>query len=281
MAQKLRFMIIGDLIGDPGLRVFQKWSSKLKEKHKVDAIIVNGENTSKNGCGVTAKAITSLKHNGVSVITLGNHAFDWKDVYNILNERDDIVRPANYPSECPGKGHCFFNVGEHRIAVVNLHGRVFVKDLLDCPFKTIESQLLFLRSKTNIILVDFHAEATSEKKAMGLFLDGKVSTVFGTHTHVQTSDEQILPSGTSYITDIGFCGAQHSVIGMEFKNGLRRLMIHPKFGKFVVEKKGPIVVNGALVDVDVETGKTIAIERINFIDEDIGHTFEDIDNKKK
>ncbi|MFH0898630.1 MAG: TIGR00282 family metallophosphoesterase [bacterium] len=273
MKEVVRFIFLGDIIGEPGLELFKKWAPILKEKYKADALVVNGENASKNGNGLSPHEIEILKTYGATVITTGNHAWDCKSVYNLLEERDDVLRPLNYPSGCPGKGFCLFQVHNYTVAVVNLHGRVFVKDLIDCPFKAIESLLLFLKHKTNIIFIDFHAEATSEKKAMGLFLDGKVSGVYGTHTHVQTTDETILPGGTSFITDLGNCGAVNSVIGFEFEGVIRRLTIHHKFGKFVVEKNGPMEVSGLYVEVDAKTGKSVKVERIRVIDNDLAKLF--------
>ena len=274
MAELLRFMFIGDLVGDPGLALFQKWIPKLQEKYKADAVIVNGENAAKNGNGLTPNIVDILKNHGASVITTGNHAFDHKNIYNAFQERNDLLRPLNYPAECPGKGYALFEMQGHTVAVINLHGRIFVKDLLDCPFRAVESLLTFLRHKTNLIFVDFHGEATSEKRAMGLFLDGKVSGFYGTHTHVQTADEYVQPQGTSYITDLGCCGALNSVIGFQLDGVLKKFMIHQKFGKFIVEHRGPMVLCGVFVEVDAKTGKSLKIERIRIIDNEITNQLE-------
>jgi 2',3'-cyclic-nucleotide 2'-phosphodiesterase len=269
MTQKLRVLCIGDVVGQPGIAVFQRWVPRIKQKYAIDAVIVNGENAAKNGKGLTGKTIDFFKHNGASIVTTGNHVWEQREVYTALNERDDVTRPANYPPGCPGKGYAFCTVNGITIAVINLHGRVFTHDLLDCPFRAIESLLTFITTKTSLIFVDFHAEATSEKNAMGLFLDGKVSCVFGTHTHVQTADERILPQGTGFITDLGSCAAQYSVIGMQQTEVLHKFLFHPRMGKFVVEQKGPIVFSGMWVEVDVATGKTVKIERVYVIDDQI------------
>ena len=269
MSDFLRILCVGDVIGLPGMAMFQKWIPKLKEKYSINAIIVNGENAAKNGMGLTPRIIDFFKKNDASVITTGNHVFDQTEVYTALNERNDVVRPANYPPGCPGKGLVFFTIFNHSVAVINLHGRVFVKELLDCPFRTVDSLLMFVRTKTNIIFVDFHAEATSEKRAIGGFLDGKISGIFGTHTHVQTADEQILPHGTAYITDAGACGALNSVVGMEQDAIIKRFMVHHRMGKFVVEDRGPLVLCGVLIDVNPITGKAIAIQRIRIVDDEI------------
>jgi metallophosphoesterase (TIGR00282 family) len=259
-------MFLGDLVGESGVSMFEKWASKLRAKHKVDLIVVNGENTSKNGRGTTPEIVKTLKDAGANVVTSGNHIWANKKVFSVFSDEPDfLLRPLNYPSGCPGRGYTLINVGNNIIAIVSLQGRVFMHDDLDCPFKSIESLLTFLKPKTNLIFVDFHAEATSEKQAMRHFLDGKVSGLYGTHTHVQTSDEQILSSGTSYITDLGFTGAQNSALGIEQEIILQRFLTQmPAY--FKVEKNGPMIMNGILVDVDSETGKSLNIERIKIVD---------------
>jgi 2',3'-cyclic-nucleotide 2'-phosphodiesterase len=274
MADTLRFMFIGDIIGQPGLSVFQKWAPRLKEKYAINMLFVNGENANKNGMGLTVRNIDILKEAGADVVTTGNHVFDQKEVYMALRERSDVIRPANYPPTCPGKGYTLINVLGHTVAIVNMHGRVGVRELLDCPFRTMESLLTFLRTRTNVIFVDFHAETTAEKRAFGAFLDGKVTGVYGTHTHIQTADEFIMPGGTSYATDLGGCGALNSVIGMQQDLIISRFMVHAKMGKFVVETRGPIVLSGVWGEVDIKTGKTLSIERIRIIDDEITHTLE-------
>ena len=269
MAETLRLLFIGDVVGSSGLTLFRKWTPILVDKYKADGVIVNGENAAKNGCGITPQSIAELKEGGATVITLGNHAWDHKEVYAALQERSDIVRPINYPSECPGKGFTLFNVREHTIAIVNLHGRVFIKDLIDCPFKAIDSLLTFLKHKTPMVFVDFHAEATSEKKIMAMHLDGRISGIYGTHTHVQTADEMIMPKGTSFITDLGCCGALNSVIGMQYETAFKKMTIHNKVGRFAVETTGPFVFSGVVVDVDTATGKSVKIERIRVIDQEL------------
>ncbi len=272
MTKILKFLFIGDVIGQPGLMMFQKWVPKIKEQYSIDSVIVNGENAAKNGRGITLKNIDFFKHIGVSVITTGNHVWENREFYNTLNSRSDVIRPANYPPGCPGKGFTFFELKGHTIAVVNLHGRVFVRDHLDCPFRAIDSLLPFIKTKTNTIFVDFHAEATSEKKAMGLYLDGRVSGVFGTHTHVQTSDSQILPNGTAYMTDLGSSGARNSVIGMQADGILKKFLFFQKMGSITVEDTGPFELSGIIVNVDVEKGKALFVERVNIIDEELHRT---------
>jgi len=273
-------MFVGDVFGNPGVAVFQKWSTKLKEKYKLDAIIVNGENACKNGLGLTVKNADALRHSGAVAITTGNHVWEQRDFYSALDERSDVIRPANYPSGCPGKGHVIIDVAGHSVAIVNLVGRVFMRDFVDCPLRTMESLLTFLRTKTKLIFIDFHAEATSEKRLLGFFLDGKVSAVLGTHTHIQTADEQVLPKGTAYLTDVGSCGALNSILGMQYEGALRKAMYQNKMGKFAVELNGPIVFNGVCVSVDTETGLAVDIERIRFVDEELAATLPPESNSK-
>ena len=267
MAEVLRFLCIGDIVGYPGVLMFQKWAPQLKAKYQIDAVIVNGENAAKNGKGLIPKHIDFFKASGADVVTTGNHVWEHRELYAALDERNDIIRPANYPPGCQGKGHTFLNVRGYTVAVANIMGRGFVRDVLDCPFRAIDSLLTFLRSKTNLILVDFHAEATAEKRVMGTFLDGRVSALWGTHTHIQTADEGILPKGTGFITDLGACGALHSVIGFQQDQILNRFLYHAHMGKFVVETEGPMVLSGIWVEVDTETGVTTKIERVRVIDD--------------
>jgi hypothetical protein len=268
----LKILFIGDVVGEPGLAMFQKWVPKLKTQYAIDAVMVNGENSAKNGRGLSPKALDFFKHNGATVITSGNHIWENREIHGVIKQREDLVRPANYPTGCPGKGHAFFQARGYTAAVINLHGRVFVRDLLDCPFRAAESTLTFVKSKTQIVIVDFHAEATAEKRAMGFFLDGKVSAVLGTHTHVPTADEQILPKGTGYITDVGYAGALNSVIGMQSEGVLNKFLYAQHLGKFVVDMRGPIEMNGVLLDIDAGTGKTVNIERVKIVDHEISAT---------
>ncbi len=269
MASMLRFLFIGDIIGAPGIAMFQKWAPRLKELHRVDATIVNGENAMKNGMGLNAKIVDILRASGAAVVTTGNHVWDQKELYLALNERDDVIRPANYPPGMPGKSYALINIQGHTVAIVNLHGRVYSKDNLDCPFRTIDSLLTFLRTKTSLIFIDFHGDATSEKRAMGMYLDGRVSGLYGTHTHIQTADEMIQRQGTSYITDLGGCGALHSVLGMQFDGMLPNFLQHRKMGKFVVEERPPFVLSGVLVEIDTQTGTSLKIERVRIVDDEI------------
>lgn len=265
--QTIRILMLGDIIGAPGRAIFQKYIATLKSKHAVDAVIVNGEN-SVQGRGITSRIVKFFKHNGVDVITSGNHIWHHREILEYLALHNDLLRPENYPSECPGSGVATFNCKGLLVGVINLQGRIFMRDHLNCPFRTAESVLKYLQSKTKVIVIDFHAEATSEKIGLALYLDGKVSALIGTHTHVQTADERILPNGTAFITDVGMSGALHSMIGMKKEPIIQNFLTQMPV-KFIVENEGPMILNGVLIDIDVQTGKARSIERIKIIDHEI------------
>ncbi len=268
MKNKIRILIEGDVVGNIGRVMFQKHVGVLKRKHAIDAVIVNGENSNSTGRGITSRIAKFFKHNGADIITTGNHIWAVKEIYPYLDEHDDILRPANFPSECPGRGVTTFEVDGITVGVINLQGQIFMRDFVDSPFRTAESLLTFLRSKTNIIIVDFHAEATSEKAAMGFFLDGKVSVVVGTHTHVQTADERVLPEGTAFITDLGMVGSLNSLIGLKKEPVMRRLLTQMP-SRFEVETTAPVVLSGVWVEIDTKTGRAVKIERVRVVDHDI------------
>ncbi len=269
----IRCMFLGDVVGKAGCAMFQKWAGRLRAEYRIDALIVNGENANDMGRGISPRNVTFFKHNGAQVITTGNHIWKQKEIYPILQERDDLLRPANFPPGCPGKGYTFIEVNGYTVAIVNLQGRVFMQEDVDCPFRAIDSLLPFIRSKTNMIFIDFHAETTSEKQGLSYFLDGRVSGVYGTHTHAQTADEKILPNGTSYISDLGYAGAYYSMLGMRPQEIVHRFVTQMP-ARFSVALNGPFVMHGIWVDVDTVTGKTIAIERIKVIDDEIAQSLE-------
>lgn len=264
----VRILFFGDLVGVPGCAMFQKYAARLKREHAADVVIVNGENSAQNGRGITPGIMASLKHNGAMVVTGGNHSFQKKEIYPYLSGNKDLLRPLNFSSACPGSGVGLYEINGTIFGVVNLQGQIFMREHLSCPFRALESALTFLRSKTQVILVDMHAEATSEKAAIAWYFDGKVSAVVGTHTHIQTADERILPQGTAFITDAGHAGSYHSLIGMK-----KELIIHQMLTqmpvKFEVEEAGPYVISGVVIDIDTKTGKALAIERFRVIDEDL------------
>lgn len=263
----LRVLFLGDIVGKTGRAIFQKHIGQLKRELDIDAVIVNGENSS-HGRGITSRTMKFFKHNGVDVVTSGNHVWKNKEIYSYMDEHRDLLRPANYPSECPGVGVTTFSCKGQEVGVINLQGRVFMREDLACPFKTAESILTYLKDKTKLIFVDFHAEASSEKMGLAYFLDGKVSAVLGTHTHVLTADERVLPGGTAYITDAGMAGSQNSMIGM-VKDSVIRRFITQLPSKFEVDTKPPFSMSGALIDVDTSTGKATEIKRLLIIDDEM------------
>ncbi len=264
----IRILFIGDVVGVPGREMFQKHIDRIKKKYDIDGLVVNGENSSSRGRGINPRIVEFFKHNGVDVITSGNHIWDAREIYPYLAEHDDLLRPANYPSDTPGSGVTIFNCKGTPVAIINVQGRVFMKDNLDCPFRAVESILTYVRDKANVIFVDMHAEATSEKIGLGFFLDGKVSGVVGTHTHTPTADERVLPKGTAYISDLGMTGALNSMLGMKKGPIIKHFLMQMPI-RFEVEYEGPMVMYGAWIEVDTHTGKALKIERISIVDEDI------------
>lgn len=256
----MKVLIVGDIIGRPGRKLFQEYLERKKDNY--DFIIINGENTAA-GFGITEKIAKEFFEQGVDVITSGNHIWDKKEIYEYLEKENSLLRPMNYPEGVPGNGYVIKEAKNGlKIAVVNLQGRVFMPSI-DCPFKSIEKELDKLKSEADIIIVDFHAEATSEKMALGWFLDGQVSAIYGTHTHIQTSDNRILNEGTAYITDIGMTGAHDGIIGMtvetilpKFLNGLpQRFAIceaNVRLNGIELEFEGATVKEISRIDLSIE-----------------------------
>lgn len=260
----IRILAIGDIIGTPGQNFFQKNIKEFCQKHRVNGLIVNGENSA-DGRGITPKIMNFFQHHGVNMVTSGNHVWQKKEIYPYFAAHKDLLRPANYPGDCPGSGIGIFTCNGISVGVINVQGRVFIRDFVSCPIRAIESALTFLKSRTSVILVDMHAEATSEKAATALYFDGKISALYGTHTHVQTSDERILPGGTAFISDVGMCGALNAVIGMK-KEPVINHMLTQMPHRFEVETEGPFVLGGALFEIDSESGRAISVERIRIIE---------------
>ena len=255
----MKILFIGDIVGKAGRQAIEGILTKVMAEHKIEFTIANGENAA-GGMGITPAIAIEMLDQGVDVLTSGNHIWAKKEIYPFLDEELRILRPANYPPKVPGRGSGIFHSARGQgIGVLNLEGRVFMKNL-DCPFRVAEKEVERLSRETKIILVDFHAEATSEKMAMGWFLNGKVSGVLGTHTHVQTSDERILDEGTAYITDVGMTGPLASVIGIRKEVALERLLtqIPWKFDVAVEE----IELQGVVIDIDPQTGRSNDIKRI-------------------
>ncbi len=264
---RIKIALIGDIVGTPGQAMFQKHIPPLKASLGIDAIIVNGENSA-NGRGITSRITRFFLHNGANVITTGNHVWHNQEIYPHLSLFPELLRPANFPGNNPGSGVTIFQCKGYPIGVLNIQGRVFMREHLDCPFRAADSALTYLRSKTKIILVDFHAETTSEKMAMGFYLDGRVSALVGTHTHVQTSDQRVLPKGTAYVTDLGMGGALNSMLGMT-KEPIIKNFLTQMPQKFSVDNQGPFVLSGVCVEIDSGTGAAIGIEPIRIVDYDI------------
>ncbi len=256
----MKILFIGDIVGKPGRKAVSTLLPGIVGQYGVDIVIANCENAA-GGFGVTRKIVDELYHNEIDILTSGNHIWDKKEISNFIDDYETLLRPANYPEGTVGKGSVVIDTRLGiSLGVLNLEGRVFMKPL-DCPFRVAEREIEKLKHKTNIIIVDMHAEATSEKEALGWFLDGKVSTVLGTHTHVQTADERVLPHGTAYITDVGMTGSFDSVLGIKKEVALERfLTLLPN--RFDVAK-GDIRLQGVLIDIDNETGKGLSIERLN------------------
>ncbi len=254
----MNILFIGDVVGRPGRNYLSKNLKRLIDENSIDFTIVNGENSA-GGVGITKSTYDELLGFGADMITLGNHSWSKKEVYDFIEESDRLVRPANYPKGTPGKGYRISEKAGKKIAVINLCGRVFM-DCIDCPFRTVDEILNEINNMADIIIVDFHGEATSEKLAMGWYLDGKVHAVLGTHTHVQTSDERVLPGGTAYITDTGMTGPRDSILGVD-KDIVIRKFITGMPARFEVAR-GDIVLGAVIIRLDDDC-KVTGISRID------------------
>lgn len=268
MKKDLVILCIGDIIGEPGCAMLAKHLPRVKKQYGVDMVMLNGENSAKNGRGVGPDNMAFFHECGAQVVTSGNHVWAKQPIIAYFEQHTDLLRPANYPSDCPGKGLTAVAVEDTVVGVLNLQGRVFLKEHLDCPFRTAQSVLSYFKAQTNIVIVDFHAEATAEKQGLGLFLDGKVSAVLGTHTHVQTADERILPGGTAYISDIGMVGSMNCMIGFKKDSALRGMLTQMPF-RFEVEYEPPFIFGAVVLKIDRESGKATSIERISIVDNEL------------
>lgn len=259
----MKVLSIGDIMGEPGRRALSRLLPKLIGQHDIDVVIGNGENVA-GGFGITPDLVDELFDLGVSVITTGNHAWDKKEILDVFPREPRLLRPANYPDGVPGRGsHILTTPGGESLGVLHLMGRAFMPTI-DCPFQVAKRELARMKERVSAIVVDMHAEATSEKMAMGHFLDGLVTAVVGTHTHVQTADEQMLPKGTAYITDIGMTGHLHSVIGIKKELAIEKFLTGmPR--RFEVAG-GPTVFCAVLVELDAKIGKALSIQRIRVVD---------------
>ena len=262
----MRLLFIGDIIGRPGRELLRKGLKGLVDHHAVDFVIANAENSAA-GFGITKDIGDTLLEYGVDVMTSGNHIWDKKEALEYIAKERRLLRPANYPAGSPGRGSAVIESGDGRpVGIINVQGRVFMV-AIDDPFAVVLKEIESLRARTKIIVVDFHAEATSEKVAMGWHLDGKATLVVGTHTHVQTADERILPNGTAYLTDSGMTGPHDSIIGMEREPALSRFLTALP-SKFEPATGNPRL-NGVIVDADDTTGKALAVTRISYSERDL------------
>lgn len=255
----MRILFVGDIHGKPGRRILRDRLPILRQQHEFDLVIANGENAA-GGAGISVDTAQEIFAAGVGVITGGNHTWQHRDAFELLDSDPRILRPLNYPPGTPGRGATVVAGRNGRqVGVVNLQGRVFMPEL-DDPFRAARAECERLRDTTPLVLVDFHAEATSEKIALGWYLDGRCSAVVGTHTHVQTADERVLPGGTAYISDVGMTGPRDGVIGMDRERILERFLTHLPV-RFEVAP-GPAQLNAVIIDVDETSGRTRAITRV-------------------
>ena len=254
----MKILAIGDVVGNIGLNKLEELLPKIIEKENIDFVVVNAENTS-SGMGLTIKDFNTLLRMKIDVMTMGNHTWGKKDIFAFI-DNPKLIRPANYSKGVPGKGYNIFNCKNKKIAVINLIGRTDMGILSENPFTVAENLVNKLKNEADIIIVDFHAEATAEKIAMKYFLDGKVNIIFGTHTHVQTADEEITENGTGYITDLGMTGPKKSVIGMDVKASIKRFVTSlPERYKLA---EGQAILNGCVFEINDENCRTINVYRI-------------------
>jgi len=255
----MKLLFIGDVVGSPGREMVKQYLPKLKEKYKPHMIVVNGENAAA-GKGITEKIYKQFLTWGTQVVTMGNHTWDKKEIFEFIDDAPYMIRPANFPEGTPGKGIVFYQSNGIEVAVINLQGRTFLP-ALDDPFKKVDQLITEAKKRTNIIFLDFHAEATSEKQAMGWYVDGRISAIAGTHTHTQTADERILPQGTAYITDVGMTGPYDAILGTEREAVINKFLTGLPV-RFEVDKNGRTQLNGVLMTLDEKTGSATKVERV-------------------
>ncbi|WP_429970701.1 TIGR00282 family metallophosphoesterase [Fructilactobacillus sp. Tb1] len=262
----MQILFVGDVVGDLGMKMVNQYLPLLKKDLKPQLTIVNGENSTKVGRGINERLFKQIMKDGADVVTLGNHAWNNPDIFNFIDDTKKLIRPLNYPGkQVPGEGFVELNINGVKAAVINLQGRIFMEET-DDPFAKIDECLEQLKKdKVTIIFVDMHAETTSEKKAMAMYLDGRVSAVVGTHTHVQTNDGHVLRKGTAFLTDAGMTGPDEGVIGMQYEPVIHKFLTS-RPSRFEVEENGDAILSGCLIDVDKKTGlakkiKTIMISK--------------------
>lgn len=260
----MKILIIGDIVGNCGTEYLRKNLSRFAKENGIEMIIANGENAA-NGNGLDKSSAETLFASGVDVITSGNHIFHKRELQYIIDDYPNILRPANYPGNCPGNGYVIYNAFGVRVLVISLLGTVYLESLAS-PFETLEKILSRERGNYNVSIVDFHAEATSEKAALARYFDGKLTCVVGTHTHVQTSDERILPCGTAFITDLGMTGAYESILGVESERIIYKFL--NKMPTRFEQATGPCQFSGVILDVDNTSFKAKSIERVFLVEKD-------------
>ena len=255
----MNILAVGDIVGEVGVKELQKRLQKVKQKYNVDFTIVNGENAAE-GMGITEKNFKDILSAGADTVTMGNHTWGKKEIFKFI-DNPKLIRPANYPKEVCGKGYNIYRCKDKKIAVINALGRAEINIMLDNPFAVVKDIVDRIKNEVDIIMFDFHAEATAEKKAMAYYLDGEITAIFGTHTHTQTADEQILEKGTAFITDIGMTGPKNGVIGMDKDAALKRFITSlPEKYKIA---SGEAIFNSVLFEIDDKTCKVKKITRIN------------------
>jgi len=257
----LNILVIGDIVGKPGRAIVKALLPKIQKENDISFTIANAENAA-GGRGLTLDVKNELLAAGIDVLTMGNHVWDNKNIFSFIDDEPRLIRPANFPGDCPGQGYHVYKAGfNQNIAVINVSGRIYLPPL-DCPFQVVNSIIQDLRDSADYIIIDFHAEATSEKLALGYYFDGRVTAVLGTHTHIQTADEKILPNGTAYITDLGMTGPIESILGME-KDSIIQKFLNGRPARFDVAG-GPAQLQGVVLSVDDNSGKMAAINRYSY-----------------
>ncbi len=260
----MKLLFIGDIVGSPGRDLIETMLPQIRTEYKPQLIIANGENAA-GGRGINEKITKQFFQLGINVITMGNHVWDQGEILEFIDDYKNLIRPANLAPEAPGNGYTILNYNDEKIGVINLMGRTFMPPV-ECPFRTVDRLLDLIQAETNTIIVDFHAEATSEKIAMGWHLDGRVTALLGTHTHVPTADERILAGGTAYISDVGMVGPYDGILGMAREGVLQKFLTQlPQ--RFEVDTEGATQFNAVLIDIDLKTGRAKSIERIRYIND--------------
>lgn len=256
----MNILVIADIVGRPGRRAIKGLLPGIQKEHNIDFVIANAENAA-GGRGLTQQVMNELLNSGIDVLTMGNHVWDNKEIYSFVDDEFRLIRPVNYPSYCPGQGYHVYTGGiNKKIAVINAIGRVFLPPM-DCPFQTVEAVIKEVQEESDIIIIDFHAEATSEKLAMGYYFDGKVTAVLGTHTHIQTADERILPNGTAYITDLGMTGPLESILGMDKEMVINKIIYQRPVRLEVAG--GIAILQGVILRIDDSNNQVQEIVRIS------------------